>query len=74
MKTASWNLIAVAATLTLLGGLVSIGIAYGSGQDQIGPVTLQELSAGRADVATALRGAGPPPAPTRPASARCCSP
>jgi hypothetical protein len=55
MKTASWILIAVAATLTLLGGLVSMGIAYRSASDQFGPVTLAELSAGKPDVATALR-------------------
>ena len=38
--------IAVAATLTLLGAGL-LGIAYGSGADQYGSLTLQELSAGR---------------------------
>ena len=55
MKTASWILLAVAGTLTLLGSLVSLGFAYGSVVDQIGPASLTELSAGRPEVATALR-------------------
>jgi hypothetical protein len=39
----------------LLGSLVSLGIAYGSSRDQIGPATLAELSVGRPEVATAVR-------------------
>jgi hypothetical protein len=55
MKTASWVLIALAGALTLLGSLVSLGVAYGSPRDQIGTATLEELSASRPDVATAVR-------------------
>jgi hypothetical protein len=55
MKTASWIILTLAGGLTLLGSLVSLGIAYGSVQDQIGPATLAELSVGRPDVAIAVR-------------------
>ena len=55
MKTASWVLLAVAGALTLLGSLASLGVAYGTDRDQIGPASLGELSAGRPDVATAVR-------------------
>jgi hypothetical protein len=55
MKTASWVLLALVGALTLLGSFVSLGIAYGTDRDQIGPVTLTELSAGRPEVATAIR-------------------
>ncbi len=44
MKTASWILLALVGALTLLGSLGSIG-----------PASLAELSAGRPDVATAVR-------------------
>ena len=39
----------------LLGSLFSVGLAYGSARDQIGPASLAELSVGRPDVATAVR-------------------
>jgi hypothetical protein len=55
MKTASWVLLVVVGALTLVGSLFSLGIAYATANDQIGPVTLTELSAGRSDVATAVR-------------------
>lgn len=55
MKTASWIILVVAGALTLLGSFASSGIAYGSNRDQIGPVTLTELSAGKPDVETAVR-------------------
>ena len=55
MKKASWILLAVVGALTLLGSLVSLGFAYGSFPDQVGPVSLTELSAGRPEVETALR-------------------
>jgi hypothetical protein len=55
MKTASWVILLVIGALTLLGSLVSLGLAYGSAQDQIGPVSLAELSVGRPQVATAVR-------------------
>jgi hypothetical protein len=55
MKTASWIILVVVGALTLLGSLVSLGLAYGSAQDQIGPASLAELSVGRPAVATAVR-------------------
>jgi hypothetical protein len=55
MKTASWIILVVVGALTLLGGLASLGVAYGSARDQIGPASLAELSGGRPEVATAVR-------------------
>jgi len=55
MKTASWIILVVVGALTLLGSLVSLGVAYGSTQDQIGPASLAELSVGGPEVATAVR-------------------
>lgn len=55
MKTASWIILVVAGGLTLLGSLVSLGVAYGSARDQIGPASLTELAGGRPEVATAVR-------------------
>jgi hypothetical protein len=55
MKKASWIILAVIGALMLLGSLVSLGIAYGTTRDQIGPASLSELSVGRPDVATAVR-------------------
>jgi hypothetical protein len=55
MKTASWIILAVVGALTLLGSFVSLGIAYGSPRDRIGPASLAELSVGRPEVATAVR-------------------
>ena len=55
MKTASWVLLTLAGALTLLGSLASAGIAYGTDADQIGPASLEELSAGRPEVAMAVR-------------------
>jgi len=55
MKTASWVILLVAGALTLLGSLVSLGLAYSSARDQIGPASLAELSVGRPEVATAVR-------------------
>jgi hypothetical protein len=56
MKTASWIILVVVGTLTLLGSLFSLAIAYGSVvEDKIGPATLTELAAGRPEVATAVR-------------------
>jgi hypothetical protein len=58
MKTASWILLAIVGVLVLLGSLVSLSIAYRTGaQDPIAPrVTLDDVAAGRPEVATALRG------------------
>src|SRR6186713_2393801 len=55
MKTASWIILLVVGALTLLGSLFSLGLAYSSARDQIGPISLTELSAGRPEVATAVR-------------------
>ena len=55
MKTASWIIVAIVGVLTLVGSIVSLGIAYGSSRDQIGPVSLAELAAGRQEVLTAVR-------------------
>ena len=55
MKTASWIILVVVGALTLLGSLVSLGVAYGSARDQIGPASMTELSGGRPEVATAVR-------------------
>src|SRR5437016_5902131 len=55
MKTASWILLALAGALTLLLSLVSVGRAYGTYRDQIGPASLSDLSAGRPEVETAVR-------------------
>jgi hypothetical protein len=56
MKTASWIILLVTGALTLLFGLVSLGRAYLSPQDRIGPATLTELAQGRPEVATAMHG------------------
>ena len=55
MKTASWIILLVVGSLTLLGSLGSLGLAYGSDRDQIGPASLTELSVGRPEVETAVR-------------------
>lgn len=56
MKTASWVLLAIVGVLTLLGGLASTSVAYGSARDELRPgVTLEDVAGGRAEVVTALR-------------------
>jgi len=55
MKTASWILLTLAGALTLIGGVASLSVAYRGTEDQIGPVTLAELTGGRTEVAAALR-------------------
>jgi hypothetical protein len=55
MKTMSWILLTLVGALTLFGSVASLVIAYGTDRDQIGPASLSELSAGRPDVATAIR-------------------
>ena len=55
MKTASWIILVVVGSLMLLGSLVSLGRAYASAQDEIGTASLNELSVGRPEVATAVR-------------------
>jgi hypothetical protein len=55
MKTASWIVLVVVGGLLLLASLVSLGRAYLSAGDRIGSVSLADLSAGRPEVATAVR-------------------
>ena len=57
MRTASWVLLAIVGALTLLGSIASLFTAYRSGApDAITPtITLDEVAAGRPEVATALR-------------------
>ena len=55
MRTISWLLLALVGLATLLGSLASAYVAYGIGQDQFGTVSLSELAAGRAEVASVLR-------------------
>ncbi len=55
MKKASWIILTVVGALTMLGSLVSLAVAYTSIPDQIGPATLDELSAGRPEIAIAVR-------------------
>jgi hypothetical protein len=55
MKTVSLIILVLVGVLTLLGGLESASLAYRSHQDRIAGVSLTELSAGKPDVATALR-------------------
>jgi hypothetical protein len=53
MKTASWIILLIVGALTLLGGLVSLGRAYISAQDQIGTVSLTELLVGKPSMSRA---------------------
>src|SRR5688500_16926442 len=57
MKTASWVLLAVAGTLVLLGSFASLYTAYiGGAPDPLTPrIMLDEVAAGRPEVATAIR-------------------
>ena len=55
MKTTSWVILVIVGALMLLGSLASLGRAYISAEDQIGPASLAELSTGRPEVAAAMR-------------------
>jgi hypothetical protein len=57
MKTASWVLVALAAGLTLLLSLVSLGVAYGGARDEfgVGGPTLSDVASWKPEVATAIR-------------------
>lgn len=58
LRTASWILLALLGTLTLVSSLASANIAYFQEDDLIGGpegINLSELAADRADVATALK-------------------
>lgn len=56
LRTVSWIILALAGVVTFLGSLASARVAYRSGSDFIGRATLNEVAAGREDVALALRG------------------
>jgi hypothetical protein len=56
LRTVSWVMLAVVAALVLVGSAVSAGLAYSERPYPIGPASLDEVAAGRAAVATALRG------------------
>ena len=56
LRTVSWVMLAVVAALVLVGSAVSAGLAYSDRPYPIGPASLAEVAAGRAAVATALRG------------------
>lgn len=55
MRTISWVLLMIVAVLILIGSLASATLAYRGGEDQIGPITLEQLTAGQPEVAAALR-------------------
>jgi len=57
MKTASWVLLAVAGALILLGSFASLYTAYAGGApDPLTPsIMLDDVAAGRPEVATAIR-------------------
>lgn len=56
MRTVSWVLLALVGLATLGLSFVSASVAYRvSVQERIGPATLDEVAAGRTEVATALR-------------------
>lgn len=55
MKTMSWIILVLVGALTLLVSLGSVGRAYSSAGDQIGPASLAELSGGRPEVVAAVR-------------------
>ena len=57
MKTASWILLAVVGALMLLGSFASLYTAYATGApDPLTPsIMLDEVAAGRPEVATAIR-------------------
>jgi hypothetical protein len=58
MKTASWVLLAIVGVLLLLGSFASLYTAYiGGATDPVTPrISLEEVAAGRPEVATAIRG------------------
>lgn len=56
LRTVSWVMLAVVAVLILLGSTVSAFVAYAGRPYNIGPASVDEVAAGRADVATAMRG------------------
>lgn len=55
LRTTSWILLVVIGSLTLLGGLGSLWVAYATDVDQLGGSSLRDLAGDRADVVTAVR-------------------
>jgi len=55
MRTASWVILAIVGALTMLGSMASCYVAYKALDDQIGPVTLSQLTSGQPEAGTALR-------------------
>ena len=57
LKIVSWVLLTIVGSLTLLGSLGSVYVAYVADAkiDQIGPMNLSELAEGRKDLEIALR-------------------
>jgi hypothetical protein len=55
MRTASWVILAIVGALTMLGSMASCYVAYKAQDDQIGPVTLSQLTSGQPEAGTALR-------------------
>ena len=57
LRIVSWVLLTIVSSLTLLGSLGSVYVAYvaDAKQDQIGPMSLSELAEGRGDLEIALR-------------------
>lgn len=57
MKKASWILLAVVGALTLAGSLASLYVAYSGARDEFGQggATVEEVAAGRPEIATAIR-------------------
>jgi len=56
LRTASWVLLAIAGSLTLLAALASASIAYSGGWYAIGPAGVDKVAEGRQAIETALRG------------------
>ena len=55
LRMVSWMLLTLVGGLTLLGAGASMSVAYFTDDDQIGPITLAELTENRDDVATAIK-------------------
>lgn len=55
LRMVSWILLTLVGGLTMFGSIASVGVAYFQDDDQIGPISLSELTADRTDVATAVK-------------------
>jgi len=56
LRMVSVVLLTLLGAVTLLGSLASVANAFSRGPDLIGPVSIEELAAGRGDLEVALRG------------------